>query len=524
VISHLVSGGVHTFTFGGDFYRLQMNGVESSNQRGFYSFTNNFGRSAIQNFLNGTPTTYEVSVGELHRGFRQSAVNLFFGDKFRINSRLQLYYGVRYNADGAPYEINGLTPIPYPCDCNNWAPRFSIALRLAAGWTLRTSYNLSYGNPGPVTYQQARNNTPLVKPIMVQNPDLLDPLGGINLDDPNLRTTPLWLASDLRSSYSHQYNLLLERRVFGQALLRAGYVGSRSMKLMNNYMLNRAEQVPGIPLITATVDLRRPDQRYYDVRWVVNGGIGYLDAGQVSLDMPLRRGLAYSLRYTFSKAIDHGADYSFTAANMDMQKGRSQNGNYSLEDRRGLSLFDAPHAFSLAYSYDLPKWTNGPAPARWMFNGWQFSGITTLKAGTPLTLYLGSDAPGFGNVDGGPGDRPNILDPAILGRTVGHPDTAPLILSRDRFGYLAPGVMRGSLGKGTFRKSRIGNWNAALGKDWHSSGNRELTAVLRIEAYNLTNTPQFDEPQRNLTSPSFGRITNTLNDGRIFQIGLRFLL
>jgi hypothetical protein len=48
--------------------------------------------------------------------------------------------------------------------------------------------------------------------------------------------------------------------------------------------------------------------------------------------------------------------------------------------------------------------------------------------------------------------------------------------------------------------------------------------MVRAEAYNLTNTPQFDEPQRNLTSPSFGRITNTLNDGRVLQIALRLSL
>jgi hypothetical protein len=45
----------------------------------------------------------------------------------------------------------------------------------------------------------------------------------------------------------------------------------------------------------------------------------------------------------------------------------------------------------------------------------------------------------------------------------------------------------------------------------------------RAEAYNLSNTPQFDEPQRNLSSPAFGKITNTLNDGRVFQFGLRFV-
>jgi hypothetical protein len=52
----------------------------------------------------------------------------------------------------------------------------------------------------------------------------------------------------------------------------------------------------------------------------------------------------------------------------------------------------------------------------------------------------------------------------------------------------------------------------------------DWTAQVRAETYNLSNTPQFDEPQRNLTSPSFGKITNTLNDGRVFQLGIRLIL
>ena len=47
--------------------------------------------------------------------------------------------------------------------------------------------------------------------------------------------------------------------------------------------------------------------------------------------------------------------------------------------------------------------------------------------------------------------------------------------------------------------------------------------MMRWEAYNLTNTPQFDEPQRNLSAPAFGKITNALNDGRVFQVGLRLV-
>jgi hypothetical protein len=47
---------------------------------------------------------------------------------------------------------------------------------------------------------------------------------------------------------------------------------------------------------------------------------------------------------------------------------------------------------------------------------------------------------------------------------------------------------------------------------------------LRAESFNLGNRPQFDEPNRNLNATAFGKITNTLNDGRIFQLSLRFFL
>jgi hypothetical protein len=146
------------------------------------------------------------------------------------------------------------------------------------------------------------------------------------------------------------------------------------------------------------------------------------------------------------------------------------------------------------------------------------------KMGTPLTLYIGSDGPGLGNVDGGPGDRLNIVDPSILGRTIGDPSTSTQILRRDRFSYLALGQHAESLGRATFRKSNIWNWNAAVTRQWRPVGRQEWTVQFRTEIHNATNTRQYDEPQRNLSSPSFGRITNTPNDGRVMQVGLRLML
>jgi hypothetical protein len=518
-------GGSHTLTWGGDALHLQLNGIETNNARGLFWFTNNFGRTAIDNLRSGTPTTYEVTVGTMARGFRNWETNLFLADQWKMNAHLQVYYGVRYSMQPAPHEVNGLDHIPYRCDCNNVSPRFSVAWRAPGEWVMRVGYTVSFGQIFPVTYQQVRYNLPNARYIQVQSPDLMNPLRGIDLTDPHVRTSPVVLSQDLVSPYSHQYNGSLERRLGHTKdtayLLRVGYVGSRTFKLLDSFIQNRAVPVPGIPLTTTTVDLRRADPRYYDVKNIVNAGAAYLDAGQVSVEAPYRRGLAWGVTYTFGKALDTGSDYAGTAANNDLIKGRSQSQFEPIRDKKGLSNFDSTHALIGYASCDLPKLRGAPG---WIAGGWQISGAMLAKTGTPLTLFVGSDAPGFGNVDGGSGDRPNILDASILGRTIGNPDTASQNLRRDRFGYIVPGEPRGSLGRNTFRKGGIANLNAALTKQWRWGGKAERAILLRGEAFNLMNHAQFDEPQRNLSSPAFGKITNTLNDGRVFQLGLRLMM
>jgi hypothetical protein len=518
-----VAGGNHILTWGGDVYRYQLNGSETVNQRGLIWFISNYGRTAIENLRMGTPSMYEITLGPMGRGFRNWDVNGFAADQWKAASRLQLYYGLRYNLVTAPTEVNGWERIPYRCDCNNFSPRFSIAWRVRGDWILRTSYTVSFGQILPVTYQQIRYNAPHVRSLQIQTPDLLRPLAGINLNDSNLRTSPTILSPDMVSPYSHQYNLSLERRVGTRYLFRASYIGSRSFKGLNAYIQNRAVPVAGKPLITANIDERRPDPRYYEVKYILNGGIAYLDAGQVSIERMLHKGLAAGAVYTFGKALDEGADYTSTAANRDQSRARSQWQYESAKDRKGLSNFDSTHALSVYYAYDLPKLQ----PQSWLgkiAGGWQVSGAGMLKSGTPLTLYVGSDSPGFGNVDGGPSDRPNILDPSILGKTLSNPTITPQILRRDRFGFLTPGQERGSLGRGTFRKAGILNHNAALSRQWKLGSQGEHAITFRAEAINLANHPQFDEPQRNYNATAFGKITNTLNEGRVIQLGIRLSL
>ena len=74
----------------------------------------------------------------------------------------------------------------------------------------------------------------------------------------------------------------------------------------------------------------------------------------------------------------------------------------------------------------------------------------------------------------------------------------------------------------------IRNVNAALARSWtlraekRDPAARNLILRLRAESVNLLNTPQFADPERNLTSKTFGLITNTLNEGRTFHFSLQF--
>ncbi len=518
-LSHRLAGGRHTLTWGGDLARNRQAGIESNNSRGYLQFTSNFGRTAIENFLLGTPTIYEIALGDLDRKFSNSTLNGYFADRWQVHQRLQLYAGVRYMADSRPVESHGIDKIPYAGDYNNFSPRFSLAWQAGKGWVVRTMYTTSFMQIPPVTYQQVRNNPPRVYYIAVQNPPLTDPLKGVSTTGG--RYTPTWISPDLVAPYSHQYNMTIEKRFGWGGLMRTSYIGSRTIKLLNSIIQNRAEPVPGIPLTTATVNLRRPDPRYYETYTILNGGNAYFDAGQVALDLPSKKGFTGQFSYSFSKALDEGPDFSATAANQDLVKGRSQWQYESFKDRKGYSNFDSPHAFTASYTYQVPMARNAASWVRLVLGGWTLSGVHLWKKGTPTTPYVGSDGPGFGNVDGGPSDRPNLLDPSILGATISHPDIAPEILRRDRFSFITPGENRGSVGRGAFRRARIWNWNGSVVRQIRMP--HELVAQVRGEIYNLSNTPQFDEPQRNLSAPAFGKITNTLNDGRVFQLGFRLL-
>ncbi|MEZ5400455.1 MAG: TonB-dependent receptor [Bryobacteraceae bacterium] len=509
----------HNLSWGGELVRRQLNGFEVSSHRGTLQFRNDFGRDALTNFLLGIPNRFSGATGNVHRGFRDWQAAAWIGDSFRATPSLTLQMSLRWEALTAPVEVNKLNVAPFDADANNFSPRFGFAWRMPrrAG-VLRGAYGLHYGEIFAITFQQLRYNPPLNQKFEIQSPDLVAAFSTLNVPvDPTARAAIFDISPDLATPYSHQYNLIWEPLLFSRWKVQLGYLGSRSHKLFTMLYTNRAVLDSPLPLITATITARRPDERYHDVRRIVNGSHGYFDAGRATLIAPRWRGLTLDASYWFSKAIDTGAGYTNTGTGDDGRQGQSQTETDTWLDTKSPSVFDQRQALLLRSSYALPRRPGGFAGR--LLSNWEIGTIVLMKTGTPFSVLTGSDGPGFGNIDGDQGDRPHLLDASVLGRNVNHPDTSITMLPRAAFAYLRVGDRRGNLGSNTFRKDGVTNVNASLARSFSAGGDRRLT--FRAESINFLNTPQFAEPTKELTSPSFGFITNTLNDGRAFRLSLR---
>src|SRR5690606_11853065 len=104
--------------------------------------------------------------------------------------------------------------------------------------------------------------------------------------------------------------------------------------------------------------------------------------------------------YWWSKAMDLGADYTNTAVGRDARLSLSPVENDVFGTMKGLSSFDQPHAMLINAAYITPWNGTGNRIVDGILGGWQTTGVLLLKTGTPFTIDTGSDARGFGNLDG----------------------------------------------------------------------------------------------------------------------------
>jgi Carboxypeptidase regulatory-like domain len=247
-----------------------------------------------------------------------------------------------------------------------------------------------------------------------------------------------------------------------------------------------------------------------------------------ALQFSLRRTkapLVLGVAYTYSHSIDDASDRSDASAVNSLD----------LASSRASSSFDQRHLLNVSYVYDLPplsKWLysceaedsdsektvcvteENSAVSRFLFKGWQLSGVTTFQTGTPFTVInIGSpdgistqDNAGVANGSGA-GSYPDLCGDPYASVPRGGDNLqsfGPLMLNPGAF--CAPrGLTFGDAGRNDLRNPVRFNTDIAFLKHWIV---KEGSSVeFRAEIFNLFNNTQF-----RIYDPTLGnQANNTVN-------------
>ena len=229
---------------------------------------------------------------------------------------------------------------------------------------------------------------------------------------------------------------------------------------------------------------------------------------QLSLNRPFTHGVMLKGAYTWSKAMNMADEDGRTGLTWDMDS--QYHRNYALAG------YHREHNFQMGFLYQLP-WNSTSGyhnPLHALVADWQLNGVFAAFTGSPFTV----------GANGATLNTPSNTQTADqVGDVVHVGQVGASGVYYDRAAWAQPtGVRFGNSGRNAFIGP--GGWNVDLSlfRGIALGGNRRIE--LRAEAFNLTNTPKFGNPNTDVTSGSFMVITGTLNAyaERQFRLGVRF--
>jgi hypothetical protein len=429
--------------------------------------------------------------------------SLFGQDTWKITPRLTITYGLRWdinpalkgkNRDNDPFTVIGLnnpatmtlaprgTPL-YETTYGNFAPRIGLAYQFGGlrnwGAALRAGfgvfYDLGQGSLGGVSsffpYNVDRNFSSA--PFPLSPADSAPPPLTTNLP----AATMLISDPHLKLPRTYQWNVALEQSIGTNQSISATYVGAIGRQLLR--VTNLFNVNPNFEFIALTDNSATSDY----------------NALQVKFQRRLSRGLQALASYSWSHSIDI-ASTDAIATNINTP-GQIADPNVD----RGNSNFDIRHAVTAGVIYELPS-PGSQKTVRAILGGWSIEGFFFARSAAPVNIVGGS----FFAAGTQLAPRPNINAGVPL-EIHGSQFPGGKIFNRAAFGS-APAGTQGNFGRNVLRG--FGAWQAdvALQRQFHVTENVRLR--FRAEFFNLFNHPNFGSPTNVLTSPLFGRSTQTL--------------
>ena len=493
----------HQFKFGVDY-------------RWLAPFTSPFSYSQFVEFLgvnaapggalSGTSAFAQVDNYE-GSALRSRNFSLYAQDRWKIAPRFTLTYGLRWdvnpapsgaNAANDPYTVTGLnnpatlalaprgTPL-YQTTYGNVAPRLGLAYELGKrpnwGLTLRAGFGIFY-DLGQGSLGGASSYFPFIASQTAQPSPTPFPLSAQNAAPPPITSAPpvntiLVAVPNLRLPRTYQWNVALEQALGNSQSLSVTYIGAL-----------------GRDLLRAT-NLFNPNTNFESVSVTDNSATSDYNALQVKFERRLSHGFQVLASYTFSHSIDDAS--TDAVGNYLSTPGAFANPNID----RGDSDFDIRHSFTSGVIYQVPSPARGTL-AHAVFGGWSLDGFILARSAPPLDL-VGAFFEAYGTVLY---PRPDTVQgvPLVLYGS-GYPGGK--IFNSAAF-IAAPSGQQGDFGRNVLRGFDATQADLGLQRAFRIT---EKTALrLRGEFFNVLNHPNFGSPTNSLTSPLFGRSTQTLSN------------
>jgi hypothetical protein len=342
--------------------------------------------------------------------------------------------------------------------------------------------------------------------------------------------------SNFRTPYAHQYNMQVQYEFLRGYALEVGYVGTSGVKLLTRREINPA-------LVTPTANTGNTDRRrVFNQNNPLNPAFGGAVFGSITNQETSANSNYSSLQTTVSKRFSKGFQFqnSYTYGHcIDNASGLRSNTRFNDPSAdRGNCESDIRHRYVVSYIWELPfgRGLNGVA-GKFLY-GWQVGGVTQFQTGTPFNITDSTDR----SLSGAGSDRPDFVggdlqffDPrnvdTSLGTGFNHyfngtgggtatAATNPFFRRVGAGTTAAAGAGRfGNLGRNMFHGPGINNWDFSVLKRTKVTEGQEVE--FRAEMFNIFNHTQFQNPNGNIGSAAFGRITTT-RDPRLIQFALKY--
>ena len=524
--------GTHTVIAGADIRKLTTGRQAVNQPLGAFTFSGDFTGNGAADFLLGFPISDTTPTAEVKNVVAAWRDGFFVVDNWQVSKKLTLNLGLRYELPTVPYTVNGYATILNPEQTGlvptnppqpgfsfvnpnhkNFAPRTGFAYRTTDRTVIRGGFGIYYNpnqtntftflsaNP-PFSNVSTYNSAPPDPTISLSNPtpaSSVQPAGLANIISPN-RSLP--------TAYMNQWSFDLQQGLWKNAALDISYLGSHSLHLDRSFYTNTPLPGPG------NIQTRRPNQDFAVIRIIQNDEIANYNGLSIILRQRTNSGLTLLASYTWSHALDVSSDSNNGGFPQDPYNWRGDYGN---------SNWDVRHRFVSSFNYEIPFFkSSSNALLRQTLSGWQTNGIVTIQSGYPFTVNIPGDAANTGAAN----QRPDLLHQATANCGDSH-----LFNCIDLTAYAPPTPYTyGNAGRNALFGPGLTNIDFSLFKNF--SILEKASLQFRAEAFNLSNTPGFSNPNSGLpddvggaypAGSSFGSITSTSHDNREIQFALKLL-